>query len=84
MATELLSEVKTMEKLTVDRIIGDIAVLEKEDKSHIEVSVADIGCDIKEGSVLLFDGDRYSADKVSEDERRKKLFEMQKKLKSRS
>lgn len=72
-----------MEKLTVDRIVGDIAVLEKEDKSHIEVSLSEIGLDIKEGSVLIFDGDRYSADKVSEEERRRKLFEMQERLKKR-
>ena len=72
-----------MEKLTVDRIIGDVAVLEKEDKSHIEVPVSEIGPEIKEGSVLLFDGVRYSADKVSEEERRRKLFEMQERLKKR-
>ena len=72
-----------MEKLTVDRIVGDIAVLEKEDKSHIEVSLSKIGLDIREGSVLLFDGDRYSADKAGEDERRRKLFFMQERLKKK-
>ncbi len=72
-----------MEKLIVDRITQGIAVLEKEDKSHIEVPLEVIGLDIKEGSVLLFDGNRYSADKVSEDERRKRIFEMQEKLKNR-
>lgn len=70
-----------MEKLIVDRIVGNIAVLEKEDRSHIEVPADEIGVDIKEGSVLLFDGERYSADKNSEDERRKKIFEMQERLK---
>ena len=72
-----------MEKLIVDRIVGDTAVLEKDDRSHIEVPLADIGTDIKEGSVLLFDGVRYTADTASEDERRKKLFEMQERLKKR-
>ena len=72
-----------MEKLIVDRIVGDIAVLEKEDRSHIEVSVVDIGLDIKEGSVLLFDGGVYTADEVSEAQRRKKIFEMQQKLRKR-
>ena len=70
-----------MEKLIVDRIVGDIAVLEKEDKSHIEVPLADIGLNIIEGSILLFDGDKYTADEASEAERRKKLFEMQQRLK---
>ena len=72
-----------MEKLIVDRITQGIAVFEKEDKSHIEVPLEVIGLDIKEGSVLLFDGNRYSADKASEDERRKRIFEMQERLKNR-
>ena len=70
-----------MEKLIVDRIVDDIAVLEKDDRSHIEVSLSEIACEIKEGSVLLFDGSEYTADKESEEARRKNLFEMQERLK---
>ena len=69
-----------MEKLIVDRIVGDIAVLEKEDRSHVEVSLSEIGFDIKEGSILLFDGAMYTADEESEAARRKRLFEMQERL----
>lgn len=72
-----------MEKLIVDRIVGDIAVLEKEDRSHIEVSLSEIALDIKEGSVLLFDGSAYTADDDSEAARRKRIFEMQQKLRNR-
>ena len=72
-----------MEKLIVDRIVGDIAVLEKEDRSHIEVSLSEIAFDIKEGSVLLFDGSAYTADDDSEAARRKRIFEMQQKLRNR-
>lgn len=72
-----------MIKFTVDRIADNIVVLEKEDRSHIEVALSDIGIDIKEGSILLFDGEVYSADKANEDERRKKLFQMQERLKKR-
>ena len=72
-----------MEKLIVDRIVGDIAVLEKEDRSHIEVSISEIALDIKEGSVLLFDGSAYTADDDSEAARRKRIFEMQQKLRNR-
>lgn len=72
-----------MEKLIVDRIVGDIAVLEKEDRSHVEEPLTEIGIDIKEGSVLLFDGAVYTADEESEALRRKKIFEMQQKLKNR-
>ena len=70
-----------MEKLIVDRIVGDIAVLEKEDRSHIEVPLSEISVDIKEGSILLFNGFVYTADDDSEVARRKKIFEMQERLK---
>ena len=70
-----------MEKLIVDRIVGNVIVLEKEDRSHIEVALSEIGFEVREGSILLFNGEVYTADKVSEDERRKKLFAMQEKLK---
>ena len=70
-----------MEKLIVDRIVGNVIVLEKKDRSHIEVALSEIGFEVREGSVLLFNGEVYTADRVSEDERRKKLFAMQEKLK---
>ena len=73
-----------MEKLIVDRIVGDIAVLEKEDRSHIEVLLSEINLDIKEGSILLFDGSVYIADEDSEATRRKRIFEMQQKLKNKA
>ena len=72
-----------MEKLIVDRIVGEIAVLEKEDRSHVEVPLSEIAVLIKEGSVLRFDGVAYTADEDSEALRRKKIFEMQQKLRNR-
>ena len=72
-----------MEKLIVDRIVGDIAVLEKEDRNHIEVSVAEIGLNIKEGSILAFDGKTYSLDEVAEADRRRRIMQLQEKLKNR-
>ena len=72
-----------MEKLIVDRIIGDIAVLEKDDRSHVEVSLSEIDIDIKEGSILLFDGIRYTAAEESEAARRKRVFEMQQRLRNK-
>lgn len=73
-----------MEKLIVDHIVGNIAVLEKEDRSHIEVALSEIAADIKEGSILLFDGSVYTADEADEAARRKRIFEMQQKLKNRN
>ncbi len=72
-----------MEKLIVDRIEEGIAVLEKEDKSHIEVSLEKISFEVKEGSVLLFDGERFIQDESEEAERRKRIFALQSKLKQK-
>ncbi|MBQ7294910.1 MAG: DUF3006 domain-containing protein [Clostridia bacterium] len=73
-----------MEKLIVDRITDGIAVLEKEDRSHIEVPLSDIVFEIKQGSVLLFDGEKYTPDTNEEDERRKRIFSLQEKLKNKN
>lgn len=73
-----------MEKLIVDRIVGTIAVLEKEDKSHIELSLKDLSFSIKEGSVLLFDGEKYYLDSEEEKERRSRIFSLQEKLKNKN
>ncbi len=73
-----------MEKLIVDRIIGTIAVLEKEDKNHIELSLKDLSFSIKEGSVLLFDGEKYYLDSEEEKERRSRIFSLQEKLKNKN
>lgn len=73
-----------MEKLIVDRITDGIAVLERNDRSRIEISLNDIGFEIKEGNVLLFDGEKYTPDKSEEDERRKRIFAMQEKLRNKS
>lgn len=73
-----------MEKLIVDRIVGTIAVLEKEDKSHIELSLKELSFSIKEGSVLLFDGEKYYLDSEEEKERRSRIFSLQEKLKNKN
>ncbi len=70
-----------MEKLIVDRIAEGIAVLEKEDKSHIEVPLEKFSFSVKEGSVLLFDGEKFLRDESEEAERRRRILALQSKLK---
>lgn len=65
-------------KLTVDRIVEGIAVLEKEDLSHIEVPLISLPKGTKEGSVLNFDGTTYTADEDEEAERKRRIAEKQK------
>lgn len=68
-------------KLIVDRIEDSVAVCEKEDLTRVEISASDLPENCREGSVLqvLEDG-KIILDTESENERRKKLFNLTKML----
>ena len=72
-----------MEKLCVDRIVGDIAVCEKDDMSTVEIKISDIPFDVYEGSVFSTDGVNYYSEKSEEDERRRRVIELQNKLRNK-
>lgn len=72
-----------MKKLCVDRIVGDIVVCECDDYSMIEIKRDDIPFDIHEGCVIITDGENYFPDETEEEERRRKIIELQNKLKSK-
>lgn len=67
-------------RVIVDRIVENIAVLEKEDSSHYEVSLNELPTGTKEGSVLRFDGEAYSPDYDEEAERKRRISEKQRLL----
>lgn len=73
-----------MERLIVDRIEEGFVILEKEDFSHISLSLLSFGFSVKEGDVLLFDGEKYAKDDKERDKRRQKLLSIQEKLKEKS
>ena len=73
-----------MERLIADRIEEGIAVFEKEDMSHISLPLSAFDFTVKEGDILLFDGENYIMDENEADKRRHKLLLMQKKLKEKS
>lgn len=68
-------------KLIVDRIEDGIAVCEKEDLTRVEISASDLPENCREGSALrvLEDG-KIILDTETENERRKKLFNLTKML----
>lgn len=74
----VLKEFNNMERYIVDRVKDGIAVLEKEDLTHIEIIVSEIGYEVKEGNVLLFENGKFTLDEAFEVERRRKIFEKQK------
>lgn len=69
----------------VDRIEGDIAVLENvSTKDIIEVSVYELPSSICDGSVLIYEDDKYYIDDKYEEERKKSIQEKFNRLKSNS
>lgn len=67
-------------KFIVDRIEDGIAVLEREDLAHIEVSSDELPDGVREGSVLIFDGVSYTFDMDEETLRKKRIYEKQQSL----
>ena len=63
-------------KYVVDHIIDNIVVLENiENKEIVEVEKKDIPFSVKEGNVVVRDGNNYYLDKELENKRRKQLQE---------
>lgn len=70
-----------MQKLIIDRFEGDFAVCECENGSMKDIEKSILPQDAKEGSVLIVDDNgQITCDKQTEEDRRKKLFDMQNKL----
>ena len=72
-----------MEKLCVDRIVGNIVVCEKDDLSTVKIDLEKIPFEIHEGSVILTDGSSFFPDETEEEIRRRKVIELQNKLKNK-
>lgn len=67
--------------ISIDRIVGGIAVCEREDLSTFEVPVAKLPSEAKEGSVLLIDENgNYVIDNEEEKRRRQRILDLQSKL----
>jgi len=60
-------------KLIVDRIEGNFAVCEKEDKTMVDIPLADLPEDLREGSILVSDNGTYTIDKAAMSDRKAKL-----------
>ncbi len=71
-------------KFIVDRIEEGIAVLEKEDMTHISISVEMLPKGVKAGCILAFDGVNYIIDAEAEAARKKAMLEKQMLLFKRS
>lgn len=65
-------------RLTVDRIVENIAVCMDENEIITEIELSMLPADVKEGSILnSYEDGSFELDLQAEEERRKMLFEMQ-------
>lgn len=68
-------------KYAVDRINNEVATLESIiDGSKINIMIKDIPFDIKEGDILVFDGEKYFKDDKLKNERIKNIREKMNRL----
>ncbi len=68
-------------KYAVDRIDNEVATLESIiDGSKINIMIKDIPFDIKEGDILVFDGEKYFKDDKLKNERIKNIREKMNRL----
>lgn len=68
-------------KYAVDRIDNEVATLESIiDGSKINIMIKDISFDIKEGDILVFDGEKYFKDDKLKNERIKSIREKMNRL----
>ena len=69
-----------MSFFSVDRFEEDFAVLVDENGSASSVRRDELPSGIREGSVLLYENEKYSIDKDEENRRRKRIVPLQNKL----
>ena len=64
----------------IDRIEGNIAVCEDEQRNMIDINLSVLPNGVKEGSVINYEKGKYTADKKSEAERREKIRNLENEL----
>lgn len=66
--------------MVVDRIEGDIAVMELEDGSHEDIPLDELPDGVREGSVIIRTERGYELDPAAEAERRRRAAELTRRL----
>ena len=70
-------------KYTVDRIEGDIAVLENEDERRVKVNVSLLPEGVREGSCLAKENGAFRLDEASAEALRRKHYMLQQRMKKK-
>jgi hypothetical protein len=67
-------------KVTIDRFEGDFAVLEKPDRTMMNVKRSQLPAGAKEGDVLSMEGDKITIDAAETAKRKKEIKDLMKEL----
>jgi len=67
-------------KVIVDRFEGEYAVCEKEDRTMMDISKKNLPTGVKEGDVLIINGDIISIDKDETEKRKENIKNLMDKL----
>lgn len=67
-------------KYTIDRIEGEYAVCETEEKNHISISLEKLPASVKEGDVIISKGECYEIDHQETQARRVRIREKMRNL----
>lgn len=60
-------------RVTIDRFEGDYAVCEKENRDMIDIEIKKLPANVKEGDVLIIDGEYIIIDTFETEKRRKEI-----------
>jgi hypothetical protein len=67
-------------KVTIDRFEGDFAVVEKTDRTIMNVKRSQLPADAKEGDILNIEGDTFTIDAAETTKRKQKIKDLMKEL----
>ena len=74
----------TIKRFSVDRIVGEIAVLEDAEGNCVDVPVTKLPSGITEGVLLCFSNEVFQIDEQGSQARRQRVLDLQNQLKSRN
>lgn len=60
-------------RITVDRFEGNFAVCEKDDRTMVDIEKSKLPEGVKEGDILIVEGDSIIVDKEATKERKKRI-----------
>ncbi len=65
-----------MKRLIVDRVEGGFAVCQTEEEAIINISLSDLGFEVREGNVIIENNGAFELSAQEEESRKEELFDL--------